>query len=124
MNDRSIHLSLLDQVANSEHERDEVRRILCEAANQAIDNHLGLVKVQDCEFSIVKQGAYSISAIDYRAHTDPRLCSRCEEGLSACMTPEACRLAEPDTTRPHLFARYALLLSIAIVAGIAWAMFG
>jgi hypothetical protein len=123
MNDRSIHLSLLDQVANSEHERDEVCRILGEAANQAIDKHLGLVTVQDCEFSIIKHGAYSISAIDYCAHTDPRLCSRCEEGLSACMTPEACRLAEPDT-RPQPFARYGLLLSIAIVAGIAWAVFG
>jgi hypothetical protein len=121
--DRHTHLDLLAQVANSEHERDTVRRILGEAANQAIDSKFGLVKVQDCDFSIIKHGAYSISAIDYRAHTDPRLCSRCEEGLSACMTPEACRLAEPDTARPQLFARYGLLLSVAIVAGIAWAVF-
>jgi hypothetical protein len=102
MNDRSIHLSLLDQVANSEHERDEVRRILGEAADEAINRRVAIV---------------------YSVHTEPRLCSRCEEGLSACMTPEACRLAEPDT-RHQPFARYGLLLSIAIVAGIAWAVFG
>jgi hypothetical protein len=101
MNDRSIHLSLLEQVANSEHERDEVRRILGEAAIDAIDARL----------------------IDYSVHTSECCTANCSQGRK-CPARQACELPEPDTTRPQLFARYGLLLLIAIVAGIAWAVFG
>jgi hypothetical protein len=100
MTDHRTHADLLSQVAGTEHERDEVRRILGEVANRAIDARL----------------------IDYSAHTRPKCCTaNCSQGR-ACPARQACELPEPDTSR--LFARYALLLSVAIVAGIAWSVFG
>jgi hypothetical protein len=125
MNDRSIHLSLLDQVANSEHERDEARRILGELADKTMLNDPSVELFSDAEIrsAVVDMANRAIDRkLNYAAHTQS-LCDRCEEGMSACITPEACRLAEPDA-RPQRFARYGLLLSVAIVAGIAWAVFG
>ena len=60
--ERHASLDLLDQVADSTAERDNVRKILSEP-------------------------------IDYAAHTT---CSRCESGMTRCVTPQACERAERD----------------------------
>ena len=69
MNDRQIHLSLLDQVSDSAHEAAEVRRILGERLRE--------------------------SDLDAHEASKRAACSGpCNQGRSKCLTPEACQIAE------------------------------
>ena len=81
--ERHASLDLLDQVADSTAECDNVRKILSEP-------------------------------IDYAAHT----CSRCESGLSRCVTPQACERAEQSKGRAERAAvGIVLLVTAALMLG-------
>lgn len=117
--DRHAHLDLLDQVADSEAERLEVRRILSELAAQDDDATLLAEHELDTHIRHVRAAVYPIRH---------RACANgpCAQGRKLCPTPQACQVsAEPDAPRPPLKRGdgprvLAMLgLAVAIVLGIA-----
>lgn len=88
----ATHLDLLAQVADSTHERDEVRRILSAAAIRSIDTAISGPMPLD---------------------TFAGCHGPCSQGRRFCPTPDACQIAEPDT-----FAIWrGLRVAIAFTAG-------
>lgn len=85
------HSDLLDQVAASEEEAREVRRILTSVAIRAID-----------------------AQITGKARAWPSCCGECSQGRRLCPTPEACQVSiEPDPPREP--AGYAGLFVFALL---------
>ena len=101
----SVHQDLLAQVAASEEEAREVRRILTGVAIRAIDHK-----------TTGKDRAW------------PSCCGECSQGRRLCPTPEACQVSiDPDPPRePAGYAGlfvFALLLTFwAAVAAMAIAL--
>ena len=125
--DRHAHLDLLDQVADSEAERLEVRRILSELAAQDDDATLLAEHELDTHIRHVRAAVYPIRH---------RACANgpCAQGRKLCPTPQACQVStepaddiadEADAPRPPLKRGdgprvLAMLgLAVAIVLGIA-----
>lgn len=82
-----IHCDLLAQVATSEEEDREVRRILSAP-----------LTVADLDAQErYKRAPFPIGATNHAHRHSRPACSRCESGLAHCVTPAACELAErPD----------------------------
>lgn len=105
-----VHQNLLAQVADTEEEAREVRRILTGVAIRAID---GAIDAQ----------------IYGKERAWPSCCGNCSQGRRLCPTPDACQVSiEPDPPRePAGYAGlfvFALLLTFwAAVAAMAIAWF-
>lgn len=137
MNDRRTHFDLLDQVADSTEERDNVRRVLgAELRDQT--SRLPLLTEADLDAQERwKRAPFAIGAVTH-AHrysrpsesnpaeplTSRRACSLCESGMHFCASPDACQLAddEPppkrnDNDRPPLMTRdQALSLGLVLLS--------
>lgn len=84
MNDRTAHMDLLRQVAESEDEERNVRRILGAKLTDAdLDAHAKW-----------KAAPWPIAPANHAHRHSRPACSRCESGLEQCVTPEACERAE------------------------------
>ena len=119
--ERHARIDLLDQVADSEAERLEVRRILGELAAQD-DAALLAEHELDTHIRHVRAAAYPIR---YRACAN----GPCAQGRKLCPTPQACQVsAEPDPPRPPLrrgdglIAAALVVASWAAVAGVLYVM--
>lgn len=125
--DRHAHLDLLDQVADSEAERLEVRRILGELAAQD-DAALLAEHELDTHIRHVRAAVYPIR---YRACAN----GPCAQGRKLCPTPQACQVStepadgiadEADAPRPPMRrgdAPRLILLGLASWAAVAGALY-
>lgn len=93
MRDRARHIDLLDQVADSTEERDEVRRILSQPLSEA-----------ELDAQIAWKRA-------------PLAVGRCTHAQGTCPTPQACELPEPEW--PTLRARSLWRVVVLVLA--SWA---
>lgn len=94
-----VHSDLLAQVADSEHEAREVRRILGAEQRKLTESDLDR-RIAD------------------KADTWPCCCGACEQGRRVCPTPDACQLATYEP-RPPMQAG-DLLIVVALVL-LSWA---
>lgn len=124
MNDRRTHFDLLEQVADSTEERDNVRRILgAELRDQT--SRLPLLTEADLDAQERwKRAPFAVGAVTHAHRYSRRACSLCESGLHFCASPDACQLAddEPppkrnDNDRPPLMTRdQALSLGLVLLS--------
>lgn len=107
MTDRTAHMDLLAQVADSTEERDEVRRILAAAlTDEEITRANGeRLDAVECAVAAHKRSPWPYAPAN-SAHRHSQGCSRCESGLTQCVTPEACEVAAlPADSGPSVMAR-------------------
>lgn len=137
MNDRRTHFDLLEQVADSTEERDNVRRILgAELRDQT--SRLPLLTEADLDAQERwKRAPFAVGAVTHAHRYSRRACSLCESGLHFCATPDACQLADdepppkrddndrpPLMTRDQAFSLGLVLLSCASVCFTVAVMLG
>lgn len=106
LNNYRTHADLLRQVADSEAEEREVRRVLGAPLTEA-----------DLDANNAPKLAW------------PNCCGACGQGRRLCITPQACQVsAEPDPPRPPLrrgdglIAAALVVASWAAVAGVLYVM--
>ena len=110
MNDRlnyRVHGDLLDQVAASEEEAREVRRIL------GPDLQRELAHLRDFDRSP-------------KPESWPRCCGACGQGRAPCPTPQACQICDDYTERDGaaiVWIAAGLLLTWAVIAFAGIAIF-
>lgn len=79
-----VHYDLLAQVADSAAEEAHVRRVLSSPLTEAdLDAH-----------EKWKRAPFAIGATNHAHRHSRPACSRCESGMTHCVTPEACERAE------------------------------
>ena len=106
--DRRTHMDLLDQVATSTHERDEVRRILGGLTEADIDAQIRYKRPS------------------WTQHTQSACSGACLQGRSACLCPEACQISEPDDALAiwrGLRLALGIVAAAALAVALAWRMF-
>lgn len=114
----STHADLLAQVAESEAEDREVRRIL---GAQLTDAELTRINAEQLERVEIAVAAYKRSPWPYapanHAHRYSGCSGPCEGGKRPCTTPEACERA--DEARPA--PRAGDMVFVAVVCLASWA---
>lgn len=118
MNDRSafpIHADLLAQVATSEAEEREVRRILAPLTDAELSAR-NTARLGDVESAIAayKRAPWPYAPANHAHRHSRPACSRCESGAAQCLTPEACERADDPRPAPRAGGRarvWALFLS-------------
>lgn len=107
MNDRSIHLDLLDQVERDEHRRAEIRRILGPDMQRELRN------LRDFDR-------------DPNPEPWPSCCGACGQGRKLCQTPQACQICGDYTEHDGaaiVWIAAGLLLTWAVIAAAVIAVF-
>ena len=102
-----VHHDLLAQVATSEEEAREVRRILGAETQRELRNLRAFHR-------------------EPKAETWPRCCGACGQGRKLCPTPQACQICDDYTERDGAAIRWiaaGLLLTWAVIAAAAIAAF-
>lgn len=103
-----VHTDLLEQVASSEHEAAEVRRILGAELQRKLTE-------SDLDRRIAEKAA-----------TWPHCSGACAQGRKLCPTPQACQICDDYTERDGAAIRWiaaGLLLTWAVIAAAAIAVF-
>lgn len=114
----STHADLLDQVAESEAENREVRRVLSRRVTDAELTRRNARRLDAVESAVAayKRSPWPVAPANH-AHRHSPGCSRCESGLTQCTTPEACERA--DEARPA--PRAGDMVFVAVVCLASWA---
>jgi len=116
MNDRldhRTHADLLDQVADSTEERDNVRAILGAALTDDEITRANAERLDDVESAVAayKRAPWPYAPANHAHRHSRPACSRCDSGLAQCVTREACQL--PDSAR-GIFGRIAARVRAAL----------
>lgn len=114
------HTDLLDQVADSTAERDEVRRIFGTAGGRNLNapqiQRGGLSEADLDAQQRYKRAPFPVSAANHAHRHSRPACSRCDSGLTQCTTPEACERAEAAARkRPRGDAAQRCITGIVIL---------
>ena len=112
------HADLLAQVADSEAEAAEVRRVLSRRVTDAEITRRNAARLDavECAVAAYKRSPWPYAPSNH-AHRHSPGCSRCESGLTQCTTPEACERAEMTSQPP----RAGGLLRIVVLVLACWA---
>lgn len=96
----STHADLLSQVADSEAEAAEVRRVLSRRVTDAELTRRNAERLEEVENAVAayKRAPWPIAPANH-AHRHSPGCSRCEGGGVKCATPDACEVPERPAPR-------------------------